>query len=797
MKLVNRIFLFFGALSVISFVQFDAGGANCSNMTVADGSYCHSGLSKYCLPGCYCLGATGKDVSMTNNRLEKICTKKEKPTDEERVNMNTAGVYVCPNARQFSQQQAKSENDCVSLEYCNTEPSKGFYCKTKSEGNQQCPSGCWCEGGDRGKKAVGIMNPEETGYNTIPLKSWCGKPEGDRVHWVEGYLEDRGVHYCPDEFPLSDNGSSKKEDCYRKNSSKKFYFGIKHCYAGTYLRRNTPTTGSCDTCDAGFYCRGGDFVVSSQEDRGKTRCPDGYNSSRGADEITDCKDARGQSYVATSGGGNNNALDVKDVVRCEPGEYLDTLARAQCVQCEAGYYCQNGINRERCSGLRQYSNAGQAACSTCPAGRQANSTHTGCEAMTINMGSTDVAAQHEAFCLDGQSHSVSFLRGADDATGTMNPVNKCTGNTVTLPSSGFTRAGYQFDEWNCGNIGIRAAGATFSMPDANVTCTAQWTPVPAGTYTVSYTCGDGSGSAPVDNGSYAHNYSVTVKSNTCTAPSGKTFDIWSCNGTFVTPGNQFTITENTTCKAQWKNDTDQTVHCPQGGKYWNGNGCVDCPMGAYCPVNDDERHECENNTYSNTTGNEVCTACPVGETAINNHTDCTSNQTVTCGEGKYLPAGSSNCVQCPDGYGCSGGTFEIKNFNQGREQCMPDRVSCQNYSACCYCPDGSNPNDTYSGCVNSNGTVVLPEDPDDSCTTAGKYWDGDGCITCESGYFCPGNGQHYKCPFGGASTQNKASCILNLNETQMEYNKCWLRYWNNAAAYRKCLYGIDLATLLH
>ena len=760
MKLANRIFLFFGALSVISFVQFNAMGASDCAIAPKAGKYCQKPNNKPdCPKGCWCEGQAKYHLEgrVSETRVQEICRNKN-ATVAELQHLYQAKVFVCGI-------------DYESIPYGEQEPH-GF----------------------AGTGITGTTVLESYSDPKAENSSKC-KANRARESSGSGWLYDGNAKkgcppgcFCSGSNVRVDLDYAKVQDaCLHLSSNKINGFDIK-----TYL-----------------------------EERGVNYCPQGYTyASIGAENINQCKNSDLQNYVAPSGGGSQTP--------CQPGEYLNTVAGSltllnttagnlrpslkapRCVQCEAGYYCPDGINREPCSGSFQYSRAGQAACSTCSGGRRANSDHTGC--VLVLPTSEEVARQRiepdnlvdpEATCLNSQLHKVYFLPGEGSPAGTMNPVYKCTGVTVTLTSSGFTRADYQFDKWNCDNgIGYKRIGEQFVMPNADVNCTAQWTPVPAGTYTVTYDCNGGTGSQFDPHSPYTSGYNVTVlANNSCTAPSGKTFDKWSCNGTFVTPGNQFTITENTTCKAQWKNDTDQT-HCPAGGEYWNGNECADCPMGAYCPVNDDERHECENNTYANTTGNAVCTACPVGETAINNHTDCTSNQTVTCGEGKYLPAGSSNCVQCPDGYGCSGGTFEIKNFNQGREQCMPDRVSCQNYSACCYCPDGSNPNGTYSGCVNSNGTVVLPEDPDDpetpvSCTTAGKYWDGDGCITCESGYFCPGNGQHYKCPFGGASTQNKASCVLNLNETQMEYNKCWLRYWNNAAAYRKCLYGIDLATLPH
>lgn len=54
--------------------------------------------------------------------------------------------------------------------------------------------------------------------------------------------------------------------------------------------------------------------------------------------------------------------------------------------------------------------------------------------------------------------------------------NKHASDMITLPSNNFNaQNGYVFDGWNCdNNIGDKAVGAIFYMPEADVTCTAQW-----------------------------------------------------------------------------------------------------------------------------------------------------------------------------------------------------------------------------------------------------------------------------------------------------------------------------------
>ena len=74
-------------------------------------------------------------------------------------------------------------------------------------------------------------------------------------------------------------------------------------------------------------------------------------------------------------------------------------------------------------------------------------------------------------------YTVSFARGNGGAGGTMSSqTGKHYGDTITLPANGFTApSGYVFNGWSCDNgIGNKAVDATFSMPAANVTCTAQW-----------------------------------------------------------------------------------------------------------------------------------------------------------------------------------------------------------------------------------------------------------------------------------------------------------------------------------
>ena len=94
--------------------------------------------------------------------------------------------------------------------------------------------------------------------------------------------------------------------------------------------------------------------------------------------------------------------------------------------------------------------------------------------------------------------------------------------------------------------GYTCAGGTFSY-DANNDQGAI-----ESKFTVTYSCGDGTGNAPTDSTQYDSGNSVTTLANTCTK-SGYSFTRWSCGGNDVNAGETFTINANTTCTAQYGN----------------------------------------------------------------------------------------------------------------------------------------------------------------------------------------------------------------------------------------------------
>ena len=130
-------------------------------------------------------------------------------------------------------------------------------------------------------------------------------------------------------------------------------------------------------------------------------------------------------------------------------------------------------------------------------------------------------------------------------------------NTCNTPN------GYVFNGWLVsGTSSIIPSGSSFNwVYDEDKTLTAQYLPL----HTVTYACGSGTGNAPTDsNNPYMSGTTATTLSNTCTPPSGYTFDKWSCGGTNVNVGSTFTVSSNTTCTAQYVPVYTVTYACGSG-----------------------------------------------------------------------------------------------------------------------------------------------------------------------------------------------------------------------------------------
>lgn len=228
------------------------------------------------------------------------------------------------------------------------------------------------------------------------------------------------------------------------------------------------------------------------------------------------------------------------------------------------------------------------------------------------------------------------------------------------------------------------------------------------------------------------------------------------------------------------------------GQYFANNKCNDCPSGF-------KRSE------QNATEQSQCYG-------LNSDRDRVYYRQITCGAGKYLPAGygydgvsggDNGCISCLDdgkSY-CPGmNTAVYPNFDkpQGIYECKSGKVPNPNKTAC------MNDNGNGSGGGTSGGTLRCG---------AGQYVPA-GLGRCQSctgtKKYCPGGNYQYPksvdqgildCPENAIANTKHDGCYFNLSSTYLKNgpsgaktkfgNQCWTK--TNTVAYAKCLFpnGID------
>ena len=149
-----------------------------------------------------------------------------------------------------------------------------------------------------------------------------------------------------------------------------------------------------------------------------------------------------------------------------------------------------------------------------------------------------------------QSYTVSF--DGNGASGSMSDVTKVSGS-YTLPANGFTApTGKAFSGWKANNTGdLIPVGGSYTV-NSNVTFYAQW----ADQRTLVYNANGGTGSMTDPNSPYGDGATVTVLSNSFTAPEEMRFSHWNTSsddsGTSYNADDTFTINSNVVLYAIWE-----------------------------------------------------------------------------------------------------------------------------------------------------------------------------------------------------------------------------------------------------
>ena len=142
--------------------------------------------------------------------------------------------------------------------------------------------------------------------------------------------------------------------------------------------------------------------------------------------------------------------------------------------------------------------------------------------------------------------------------------------------------------------------------------------------------------------------------------------------------------------------------------------CHKCPVGKNCTTSA-VIGECIDGEYSEL-NNRTCTTCNVGFS-------CPSpsrSENVGCSAGYYQDAqGRTSCKICPKGMSCS---------NTGEVGCNPGEYSDNGMSNCVTCPIGH-----Y--CLGGSGVGPTPASPGRTCST-GANSDAN-CPLCDPGFYCP------------------------------------------------------------
>ena len=302
------------------------------------------------------------------------------------------------------------------------------------------------------------------------------------------------------------------------------------------------------------------------------------------------------------------------------------------------------------------------------------------------------------------------------------------------------RSGYIFMGW-CTDGGLESCAMSQTIPDDAIgdkTFYAKWIDENSEIYSVTYSCGVGSGNAPTDGNRYSYDATVTTvtnANNTCVAPANKTFVNWSCGENTVIAGNTFTINTDTTCTAQYVDAYTVTYACGSGaggtapidltdyiyganvttvtvldntctktnniftGWSCNGNDVVagdtfTINVDTICTAQWNECTACNaiNASCELSIANNVCTyitSCNEHYGNIQNNgaynVSCSLN-TYDCAPGYYLQANATECTQCPKDHYCPGNIYSFNaTTDQGINHCAGDLRAPQGMARATQC----------------------------------------------------------------------------------------------------------------
>lgn len=637
-----------------------------------------------------------------------------------------AGFYCTIGALESNPTDNVTGNICPIGHYCPIGSSKPLPCNNGTFMNHtgapecyECPEGFYCTNRDRADPCPqGFYCPRGTGTGFIPC------PIGKKLYLV---LSNSNSSFILGTFGAAPQ-LSKESDC-------------SFCRGGYFcdvLGLPAPTGG----CSSGFYCTQRVNITNPQP--GVPHTGIGGKCSAG----NECPE--------------NSTFPSP----CPPGKYAPNEGLASCIECPAGYYCEN-------------STVVPIICPTgyiCPAGTEFASQNA-CPEGTFNndTGASNITSCKP--CLPGQY---------------------CSGTANTIPDGdcdeGFFCTGGSFNKRPF-DLGSLSGNGSLSSLVSNNTCFPLWSctcpafhmttggicppgyycptssmkplPCPGGTY-----CEHPGLSEPTGNcsaGFYCNHTSSIPDQHICPmghyCPIGSPHPVPCPSGTFAnnTKNSQVSDCLNCTagnyCEGDGNEEPDGPCspgfYCPSGQDTPTPSN-FKCWKGHYCPVGTAVPEVCRNGTYQHDEGRENCDICPPGY-----YCDPTPGQAVIdpapCPIGHYCPIGTGLNTSFP----CPPGTFAPVTNYQSEENC----TAC---TAGYYCetPGLSSPTgQCYAGYYCTGGAKVSApqnDNVDPAQTVLGIFTGND---ACPQGHYCM-NGTSYPvpCPAG----------TYSLNEGVMKVERCTL-----------------------
>ncbi|XP_055369802.1 uncharacterized protein si:ch211-286b4.4 [Betta splendens] len=639
-----------------------AEGTYGSRSALADSSECTP-----CGGGQYCAGV-GLSQPSGSCRERFYCregAKSATPADGPTGGLCPAGSYCppasssplpCPPGTFSNTSGLGKAQECVSC-------PPGFYCLgyNSTSPSGACFAGFYCNGGS----ASPVQNEADAGHFTAegafrsqpcPLGTFqphrgsqaCVECQGGRLCNQTGLSQAPLCptgHYCPPGSPVarpcppgsySDQpGGEAAEHC-------------RPCEAGWFCSRVGLSEPQAP-CDPGHYCTSGASTASPVAVASGGVCPAGYICPRGTKYPQQHPCPLGTFSSAVGAQNSSSCLS------CPPGLYCNSTGLSQASGiCDPGYYCSggavspvptDGVTGDVCP-LGHFCPMGSASPLICPDGTYSNTT--GAEVCGECPPGT--------YCLSGEGVE-PCPAGHYCLGGGVEAILPCPPGTYS-PQFGLSQveqclicpAGFYCEDWGlfeptgpCQAGYYCIAGVNFQNPDGNFS-TGVGGACPLGRY-----CHEGTSlPLPCPPGTYSNSLYLTDPSGCSPCPAG-----YFCGTVGLTRPSGL---------------CEEGFYCPGGDTTSTGSAGGPCPPAHYCPEGSGSPLPCPAGTYTNLTGQPLCSRCPAGY---------------------YCPEKTGNFSKfpCPPGFYCLDGTRHSTQFPCPRGYYNPEPMT-QSLDSCLPCPPG-------------------------------------------------------------------------------------------------------------